>query len=151
MQNPTTQRPTGVTILAILAIIGGVLALIGGIVLVAAAGAIASGAIATNTGTTSVQITGATAVILGIVAIVTGILYLAFGVGAFRGAGWAWVLGILGALLALIQDIASIVIDTRNGGSAGSAISSNIIGIAISVVILVYLNSARVKAYFGRA
>lgn len=139
------QRPTGVTILAVLALIGGILAILAGIALTAA-----SSAIATASATSGYQITGTTATVLGIILLVGGVIDLAFGIGAFRGAGWAWVLGVLGQVLSLLSDVVSIVIDAQHNKLA-AGITSNIVSIAISVFILYYLNRPNVKAFFGRA
>jgi hypothetical protein len=65
------------------------------------------------------------------------------------GAGWAWLLGIIGEGLGVVSNLVSIGIGASNG-NAGSAISSNALGLLIGIGIIVYLNSAQVKAYFGR-
>jgi hypothetical protein len=90
----TKQRPTGVTILAVLALIGGVLALLGSLALFGA-GAIFAGvgvtAAAASYGVPAAQLAGLSTYlfIAGVLAIVGGILDLAFGIGAFRAAPWA--------------------------------------------------------------
>jgi hypothetical protein len=136
------KRPTGVTILAILALIGGILSLLGGFGLVALG--------ASSTLATSSVISGTSATLFGLVAIVTGVLALAFAIGAFRGAGWAWVLGIVAEVLNLVSYVVQIGIGATKG-QVGNEITSNIVGIVISAIILWYLNRQNVKAYFGRA
>jgi hypothetical protein len=68
------QRPLGVTILAILAAIGGVLGILAGLVLVGLSSAVAAADMA-------LPLSGAVA-ILGIISIVVGIGDLAFAYGA---------------------------------------------------------------------
>jgi hypothetical protein len=134
------KRPVGVTILAILALIGGVLALLGGAALIAVSGS--------SSVLSSAQITGSTALLLGLLSLVAGVLYLAFGIGSFMAAGWAWVLGIAGGVLSVISDVVSIVVNSSKGNAG---LGSNIVSIAISLYILYYLNRSNVKAYYGRA
>lgn len=152
----TKQRPTGVTVLAILALIGGVLAIFGafGLFAVGALGGLAAAG-AAGSGVAVPQATTLAGLsvylfILGIIALVAGVLDIAFGIGAFRASGWAWMLGIIAELLAVLVGIISIVFGAIQG-SLLSSVFSNLIGIAIAVAILYYLNTPNVKAYFGRA
>ncbi len=140
------RRPVGVTILAILAIIAGILSLIGGILLVTGGAAIGVGAVATSAVSGGMV---AFAVVEGIASLILGVLMLAFGIGALRADAWAWMLGMIVSILNIISGIASIVLETSRYGFA-YAIEQNIIGLIIAIIILAYLNSARVRAYFGR-
>jgi len=135
------QRPTGVTILAILAIIFGALALIGGALGIFAGAAINSGAL--NTSTTNTTLTGSQVIAVSAVALVLGVLDIVWGVGALRLRPWAWTLGIGIAVLNIADGVVSVV--TKN-----SSIASAAIGIILSVAILLYLFSARVRTAFGR-
>ncbi len=128
------QRPTGVTILAILAIIGGVLGLCGSISLLGLGGLTAvSGEVST----------GATAGIFGGLGIISSVLYLAFGVGAWLLKPWAWILGVIGAGLSIVSNVLSLV--------GGGTLIAAVIGLIIPVVILWYLFRPEIKAAFGRA
>jgi zinc-ribbon domain len=115
-------RPTGVTILGVLAILAG----LGGI----SVGALALG------------VSGGTGfvVALGAVFLILGILELVYGVGLFGGKGWAWTLAMIGSVLNIIVGIAFIAT-----GSYSSAF-----GVVISLLILYYLTRPRVKGFFGK-
>lgn len=130
----STQRPTGVTILAILAIIGGVLGILVGLL-----GVLGGGAVAASLDAGA----GGLIIIFSIVSIVIGALYLAFGIGAWGLKPWAWMLGVIGAGLSLLSSIAQMIITQNIGG--------NILGAVIAAVILFYLFTPAVKQAFGRA
>lgn len=128
------ERPTGVTILAVLAIIGGLFGLLAGVGLLflGGLGATVDGGL------------GALVMIIGGGILVVAVLELAFGFGAWTLKPWAWTLGVASQVLSLILAIASIVF-------LGSSITSQIVGIIISVAILYYLFTPPIKAAFGRA
>ena len=134
MQPTTGQaRPQGVTILAILAAIGGVLGLLAGIFALGIGGAVAaagSGALGGLVG------------VLGIVALAQGALALAFAYGAWMLKPWAWTLGIVAFGLSLALSVLNII----GGGDIGSQVISIVIGVAI----LYYLFTPAVKQAFGR-
>lgn len=122
----TTQRPTGITILAVLAAIGGVFGLLGGFVLMGAGGLIGAGM----------------AVILGIVTIVIAIGDLAFAYGAWSLQPWAWMLGIgLQAANILFSILAGIL---------NNSLGSQILSIIISGIIIYYLMTPPIKKAFGQ-
>lgn len=135
-QQPTSARPLGVTILAVLAAIGGVLALIGGI---AAVGL--GGLAATTTGNPGL---GGLVSIFGLLLIVQGVLALAFAYGAWTLKSWAWTLGMAAGVLGIIGAILGFVNDSNQ-------LVSTIFSIAINGAILYYLNTPAVKAAFRRA
>jgi uncharacterized membrane protein (DUF2068 family) len=127
------QRPTGITVLAILSFIGGVLAIFAGLALVGLSGAIAAAA---GGG-------GGLATILGLLLLVFGVLELILGYGFWTLKPWAWSMGV--ALQA-----AGIVLDVIQFTNNGSQLVSVIISIAISAAIIWYLFQPHVKAAFGR-
>lgn len=128
------QRPTGVTILAVLAIIGGFLGLCGSISLLGIGGlGVAAGEVGS----------GATAGLFGVVGIVSAVLYLAFGFGAWTLKPWAWILGIIGAGLAIVSNVLSLI--------GGGSLVAVIISLIIPGIILWYLFRPEIKAAFGRA
>lgn len=134
------KRPVGVTILAILAIIGGLLSLIVAALGFLAAGVVASGALAgANVPANSTTVLAFSSGSL----IVLGILYLAFGIGAFMLKGWAWTAGIIALVLGLISNIASPFI--AGGGWTGS-----VIGIVVDLLLLYYLFRPNVRQAFGK-
>jgi len=125
------QRPTGVTIIAILSAIGGVLGLLASLVLLGlgAAGAAAS--------------LGGLAFIAGIIVLAYSILSLVLAYGFWTLKPWAWPLGVGVQAVGILQAILQFANDS-------SQIVSLVISIAIAGVILWYLFQPHVKAAFGR-
>lgn len=135
------QRPTGVTILAILAIVAGILGLLIGL---------------TGFGVGSLRVLGGIATlrpamggmglatILGSFLVVVGaVLSLAFGFGALNLSGWAWSLGVFVQILHLIGYILRLLGGNRPGAS--------LIGILLAAGYLYYLYRPHVRAAFGKA
>lgn len=131
------MRPTGVTVLSILAGILGILVLLVGIIAAAASAFIADiiESYAPLTAVPAGVISGILAIV-GAVAIIIGILHIAVAYGMWIGAGWAWwltiilsVLGIIGGLLTLPSGIVSLI---------------------IYALIVWYFWQPYVKAYFGQ-
>jgi drug/metabolite transporter (DMT)-like permease len=137
------QRPTGVTIVAILIIIGGILFLLAGI------GTVTIGALF------FLEIMGVIFAIIGAILLAVGIGYLVVSYGLLKGREWAWTITIILLFIGIGIDIASIVFGsfainmdivtflTSNGGS--------FVSLAITVAILYYLYRPHVKSYFGKA
>ncbi len=158
-----SRRPIGVTIIAILMIIGGVLLLIGGIGFLFIAPLISqlnftdisnstNGTLSVNLNGTSVAIPNNAAFIAfaGVLGIIGGVL-VALGIaslivslivswGLLKGKGWAWIVTIIITIISVVFNIISLV--TGNFGS--------IVGLIINGVIIYYLYRPNVKAYFGR-
>lgn len=126
------QRPTGITILAVLAIIGGLLGLCWSLTLFGVGGL----GIGTRTGGLGLAFGG-----LGLV---SAILYLAFGFGAWTLKPWAWVLGIVGVAVAILSTVAGLIF--RANGLIGAILS-----LIVPVIILWYLLRPEIKQAFGRA
>ena len=118
------ERPLGVTILGALWIIGGLILLSGGLT-VALFGGMAI---------------GTWGWILGIAFMLWGVLELILGLGSFMGWPIVWVLSVVLAVLSLAQ--AAYAIFTQGWTYLLSAL--------ISVIILYYLFTPDVKAWFGR-
>jgi hypothetical protein len=128
------QRPTGVTILAILAFIRGViLILFGGL------GALLGGALGAALG--SVEL-GALAAVWGLISIVLGAAFIYVGWGFWRLVSATWRFGIF---LAVADILVSLLIALFGGGFA----ASTIIAWVIDAVIIYYLLTPGVKAAFG--
>jgi hypothetical protein len=140
----TRQRPVLLTVLAILAIIFGALAILGSLALF---GLGAVGVASTNT---TAATAGGSAIIVGVLSLVGGALELLFGIGTLLDRAWAWWLGVIGLSLSILSNLVSIVLGAMNNNLAG-AIAGSIIGLVVAGLILYYLNTAAVKAYFGRA
>ncbi len=145
------RRPTGVTILGVLAILGAIALLFSGVVLIALglvigtyAGSQLTNSLATagysglaslGAGTIAAIVTA-----LGAGLLILGILYFAFGVGFFGGKGWAWTLGIIVVSIGIILNIIQIAL-----GSIGS-----VFGLIIGLLIVYYLTRPHVKTFFGK-
>lgn len=127
------QRPTGVTILAILAFVGGILSILGALALLGLGGFLAGAGF------------GGLAVFFGIYALVWGALALWIGWGFWqlRPSAWRWgiILMVVGAVITLIQ-----IPLGYSGGIASAAIS-----IAIDLAVIYYLTTPAVRAAFGQS
>ena len=137
------KRPTGVTIIAILIIIGGILLLSAGI-----AGVVV--------GSLSIsQIIGLGFVIIGAIILAVGIGYLVVSYGLLKGKRWAWTITVVLLFIGIAINVVSIIIfgyftfDTDTSSFLTSN-SGSIAGIIISVIILYYLYRPHVKSYFGK-
>ena len=137
---PKPKRPTGVTVLAILDILGGIVGL--------AAGALFIGIAALASSTLAAQypalgsISGIVSILyaLGAVALILGIISIIVAIGFLGGKGWAWTLGIVVSVINIIVSIVETII----------GFSSNIVGIIFSIIIIYYLMRPHVKAFFGK-
>jgi predicted membrane protein DUF2127 len=154
-----TNRPLGVTIVAILRIIGGILLLLGGIGLVTIAPFVSQLNVNTTSDTTdNVPVTpngtgidlsnnntsflffAAFIGVVGSILIVLGIASFVVAWGLLKGKGWAWTVTIIITIISLVFNALSIV-----SGNIGA-----IVGIIIDGVIIYYLYRPNVKSYFGR-
>lgn len=149
--NSNTKRPIGVTILAVLAIIGGIALLIGGFFFIIFAGLLSGSSIDINSNS-SIDIASLSflPMILGIIMIIIGIIYFAVSYGLFKGKTWAWIITIIVTIISLIVQIVSAIIIGLLSGSIEAALVSHVIGIIINGVILFYLSRPHVKAYFKK-
>src|SRR5437867_9083642 len=145
------SRPTGVTILAILAIIAAIAFLLGGAVLIglglvigtyAASQVTSSLATAGRSGLGSLGAGTIAAIItaIGAIALSLRILYLAVGVGFLGGKGWAWTLGMIVSIIGIVLD----------GVQIGFGAYFNVLGLIIGIIIVYYLTRPHVKAFFGK-
>ena len=131
------QRPGGVTILAVLALIGGILLIFSGIGVIGLRNQIV---------TANSPIPPNAIVPLGIIVLIAGVLNILFAIGAFRGAAWAWILGIIAELLALGQDAYGIY--SHNSASLTSLATNYGLSVLISIIILIYLSTPKVRQFF---
>src|SRR5208283_110240 len=114
-QTPPRKRPTGVTILAILTLLGGIFLLIFAAIVLAVGAFVGflSGAVLDG---------------VGAALIIFALISFAVTYGMWTGTKWAWWLGIIVAVLDLI-----------------SIISFNVIGLIIGLVMLYFLTRPHVK------
>ena len=156
------ERPLGVTVIAILVVIGGIMSLFGGISLVIV-GAILSTSF-TDVSTSSPfigSLFGVLSAALGAVLLVVGVGYIIMSYGLLKGKGWAWTITIILTLIGIAINIISAItggvsnmstINNMNGdaNSFTYGIVGSVIGIAISAAIIYYLYRPRVKLFFGK-
>ena len=138
------KRPTGVTVIAVLVIIGGILFLLAGI------GAVAVGSLF------MLQNTGLLVfVIIGAILLAVGIGFLVVSYGLLKGKRWSWTITVVLLFIGIAIDVASIIIFgyfTFNMDTSSFLISNSgsIASIIISVIILYYLYRPHIKSYFGK-
>ncbi len=119
----TRSRPTGVTILAVLELLGGLAGLAGGAALLGLGGVMASGL----------------ALALGAVSMVVGIFNLLLFWGLWTLKPWALQLAMIFSLVGMVMGGVSVAMGNYGG----------IVSILFSLLILYYLTRPGVKAAFG--
>lgn len=136
------SRPTGVTIIAILNIIGGIVMLIAGLGLAAIGALFPAGFDTMDTGLMGMPaaVAGAMGIAVGGILIALAIVSFIVAYGLLKGMGWAWTLTVVLSVISIALNVISLV-----SGNFGGIIS-----IAISAVVLYYLYRPHVKAYFGK-
>ena len=143
------NRPTGVTILAVLQIIAAIILLIGalGMFVVSAVSGIEEVKDAIGEEAPDWVVENATVFfgVLGGVFLILALVGFVLGYGYLKGIGWAWTLGIIFAVLSIISEIINPIIDRSVDTFIGS-----IIGIIIPLIIIYYLTRPHVKAFFGK-
>ena len=120
------HRPLGVTIIAILTIIGGIGFLASGIAAVVAAPFLS-------------DMEGLSAGI-GAALIALGIAYFVMAYGLWKGKGWAWTITLVLSFIGIAFGIASII--TGNIGA--------VFHLIINIIVVYYLYRPYVKAFFGK-
>ena len=146
-----TRRPTGVTVIGALNLIGGIIMLVFGAFLVLAAAVIPNLSSLSQDAADQlerqlapsgipIQLLG---VVLGAIAgvmIALGISSIIVAMGLFKGKGWAWTITMILSFIGIA--VAAISMAFGNWGG--------IVNLAINGVILYYLFRPNVKAYFGK-
>lgn len=114
------SRPLGVTIIAILAVIGGI-------------GAITSGFVVM----TLIPIVG---IIIGGILIIIGLAYFAVAYGLWKGLKWAWIITLIVSVIGIVVGLGSLAVrDT-----------AAIFHIIVNAIVIYYLYRPNVKAFFGK-
>lgn len=131
-----SARPTGVTIIALLALLSGLLGLMcsSPIMILSAVGLIIP------TGVT--QVLGALGIVLGIVLAFGPFLQVIFAYGAWNLRPWAWWLGLLATGISVAGVLVSII------GSGGATAWTAITNALLPVIIFVYLLFPDVRRAF---
>ncbi len=131
-------RPPGVVVLTILQIISGVGDIFMGILLLLAYTVVTALA---GVGAVATAFLG-----LGMVALGLAVFSFALAYGVWTGEGWAWSLSIIGAVIGLCLGVLGLVV----GGLTLENLI-DVVPIALYALILAYLYTRKVRAYFGKA
>jgi len=127
------ERPFGVTLLAILAIIDALMAF-GTASMVGFMFGMMESMIPGGAG----SIFAGIGMIIAGIAVIFGLIYLLLAWGLWTGKGWAWTVMMIFSILGLIGSIISLI--TLVG----------IVPLIINILILYYLTRPHVKAFFGK-
>jgi hypothetical protein len=114
------QRPIGVTIIALLAILGGIAFLVSGLgtlILIPLIG-----------------------IFIGSGLFILGLAYFLMAYGLWKGKGWAWILTLILSGIGIIVGIGSILV-----GNPGSVFHT-----IINAIVIYYLYRPNVKAFFNK-
>ena len=133
MQSTPKSRPIGVTIIAILNIIGGIIMLFGAIPLITLG-------IISPIADVSLSLLGGIGIAIGGILVAIAIASFVVAYGLLKGQGWAWTITVVLSIISIVLNAIAI--------AAGNIAS--IINIIISGIILYYLYRSYVKAYFGK-
>lgn len=131
------NRPTGVTIIAILSLLSGVLGLCGVSPLL---GVSVLGALI-PTGVT--QILGAIGIVVSVLLVAGPLLQIVFAYGAWNLRSWAWWLGIVATGISVLGVLIGIL------GSGGAAIYTAVTNALLPIIIFVYLLTPDVRKAFN--
>ena len=137
------QRPQGITVLAILALIAGGVGLIVGALGLAFGGAAAAPQGQAMADAAGIPGLGANAMILGMFAMLLALLDLIFAYGAWKLMNWAWILGIVLQALTIAQMLSMWLMRGFRWPEVA------VIGLA--AIILVYMLQPKVRAAFQSA
>jgi hypothetical protein len=141
---PVRRRPLGVTILAILEILGGIFELVLALGFFAIAALINLTDIRQRIGTSVPDwvLNNAPLIfgILGVFFLVMAIISLVLGWAFLKGKNWARVLAIIFLVLSIIGNVLGII--------GGVSIFSVLVSIALPIIIVYYLSMPRVKLWF---
>jgi len=136
-----SNRPTGVTILAILALIGGLISLfLGGFETLL--GPQVGEEMSKQTTDTSAAAYGSAITVMGIGLLFHGVLQLITAFGLFALKAWAWLLAVVMQVLSLVLNGMQLAADFNAGVVTGGI---------VALIILYYLYRPHVKQAFGRA
>jgi hypothetical protein len=125
-----TTRPTGVTVLAVLAALGGIFGVLAGLTLLGFGSFFAASGL------------GGLAFVFGLLVLALGVAELALAYGLWGLRPWAWQYGIALAVLSVLLNVVELVLGY-------TSITSVVISVVISGVIIYYLNTPEVRRAFG--
>ncbi|QLH75568.1 MAG: hypothetical protein HPY73_09135 [Methanomassiliicoccales archaeon] len=86
------------------------------------------------------------AMVAAAVSTVLGLAFLLFGLGCLKGWGWVWTFGVVILIISMAFSVYSWYLDDFSDAE----MLSTLVSIGIALVILLYLNSFKVKNWFGK-
>jgi hypothetical protein len=132
MAGSAPGRPTGITIIAVVALIAGILQIFGGLGLITVGGLIAS-----------VGLLGGGFVFIGGLALLAfGVADLALAYGFWTVKTWAWRLGVVLALANVAWAVVSLVLVSFD-------LTNVLVTIVVAAIWIYYLNLPSIRAAFG--
>jgi len=132
-RDPMQQRPKGVTVLALLALVGGILSFAAGYVLMLVGGL----------GSAFGASGGGTVMVLGALTFAIGLSSFMLGYGFWAMKPWAWPAAFLLYGVAIAVNLASVLF-------AGASVVSVIFPVVIAAAVMWYLLQPQKRAVFGR-
>ena len=122
-------RPTGVTILAVVAAIGGVLGILGSLALL-------------GIGSIYAAVGGGLAFVFGLLFLALSVAELAIAYGFWTAKPWAWTWGITLQAAGVVIGLIELVLGY-------SSVGSLVVSIVVAAIIVYYLNQPAIRKYFG--
>ena len=132
----TRNRPTGLTVLAVLFLVAGAFTLLAGITTLEAALGRASGPILTDLEALFIP--------LGIEILCIASFVVALGLFTVK-SWWVWLVAVVLSTIGLVVNVVSLVIPNM----FTIAITGALVGIVINAIVLYYLSRKNVRQYFG--
>ncbi|HEX8025992.1 MAG TPA: hypothetical protein VF484_07300 [Candidatus Limnocylindrales bacterium] len=137
-------RPTGATVIAVIAGIEGVLIALFGLLAILGTsligGAVGSSG-AENAGAVGGLVAGV-GIVVAIIFFLIAALYLAIAFGVWNARRWAWILGVVVYIIVLVFGVL---------GLTNFSVYSALVGVVLPAVVLFLFWQADVKRYLGRA
>ncbi len=142
-------HPVGMTVVGFLYFIVGILEFFAGIGLVLLAG-LGQSDIISNVGQNAqdwLKNNSMLVLVMGLATLAVAIIDLAIGYGCFKGWGWVWTAGMAFAFISLVLSL--FVAWSR--GFTLSDTASGLVGSIITIFIILYLNTRKVRIWFGKS
>jgi hypothetical protein len=138
-------RPTGATVISIIAGIEGVLIVLVGLLAIlgtSLVGGIVGSSGAENAGAVGGFLAGL-GIVVALIFFVIGGLYLMIAFGTWNARRWSWMLGAVIYVIALVLGVLGL--------SGGFSVYNLVVGVGVPAVVLYLLWQPDVKRYLGRA
>jgi hypothetical protein len=139
-------RPTGATVIAIIAAIQGVLLILVGLFVLLVGGALGGliGGLAEGEGVPGLgPVFAGLGIFFGIIIGAVGVLYILITYGVWGAKRWSWMLGVVVYIIALAFGVLGL--------AGGIDVGNLVIGVVLPVVVLYFFWQPDVKRYLGRA